>query len=566
MNKKNDARHLAGRKVYYAGRLPNKNLEMTKEALPSGRRTARDWLLGLSASWRNADSGQKRAGRNLVLFLVLMLAMTIIARGTSAATLPRVETDSVYSAEVTETVRGTATVKTGDKSTIQLPEGLPIQSVLTSTGSKVNAGDPLLQLDMDTIQTLLAKEKVALENLQLKKSTLDQSQEYDDSSLVSAQRALERANADYITAKQNADDTVAKAQSAYDTARKALNDAKQALTDLKNKPVLTPSPEPSAVSEHSDSSAINPTAAPDPTSPDSTSDPLLAAQQLVDEKTALLTDAQNGLDAAKKQREADIKMAQRTIDDAKLALDSAQKSDKNGQTTHKNQQDQNALDAKDTQLEIDKQKKKVDRLAALVSEGGLIKSETTGIVMELSAAGQTTAADQNVAAISNEEGAYEAEMLLPKADASKIEIGAKVDLVSESNVMGSSSYSTGTIASKSEADESGMVTLKIRLPDQNWKQGASMQAQVIQRSGQYDNCLPISALHADGKDYYVFTLQHKSTILGQESVLVKVPVTVLSRGGGVAAISASFMPGEKIVTGSDKPIAEGDRVRMKDDG
>lgn len=578
MNKKTGGRHLTGRRMPVAGKLFGGNETQLAEKTSSEKRTG--LIARLSEQMKRTDSGQRRAGRNLAVFLILMLAMTLIARGTAAATLPRVTAEAPFNAEVTETVRGTATIKTGEKTEIRLPEGLTVLEVMQSSGAKVNAGDALLKLDPEALAALLAQERVTLENLKLKKDQLGQSNAQDNSGLISAQRTVERAISDYNTTQQQENASVAKAQNAYDRAKKELADAKEVLNglmdgrsrgtyqgalseeDALDSPDLNGPSDPLTESGGAEESS-QPVATAPPVS-DPAEDALGVAQQEVAEKTAALTQAEEQLDSAKIQRDNSMKSAQRAIDDARLSLESAQKSEANAQQEQRNREDQNAVDAKSTQLEIDTQQKKVTTLEALVDKGGVISAENGGTVLEIAVAGTKTSEGTAAVSLSNAEGAYEAEMVVTRQEASKVDVGAKAELMTESGGMGANSFAEGVVAAVFEEDATGMVTLKIRLPNQKWKQGTSMQVRVVQKSAVYDECLPLSALRADGNDYYVLTMQEKNTILGSEQVLTKVPVTVLSRGDGLAAVSGSFMPGEKIITGSDKPISEGDRVRLQE--
>jgi len=77
---------------------------------------------------------------NLLRFLAVILVLTLVARGTSAATLPKVSVSAPQAAEITETVSGTATVASSRETGVTAPEGLTVQEVLVSAGQKVEAG------------------------------------------------------------------------------------------------------------------------------------------------------------------------------------------------------------------------------------------------------------------------------------------------------------------------------------------------------------------------------------------------------------------------------------------
>ena len=58
----------------------------------------------------------------------------------------------------------------------------------------------------------------------------------------------------------------------------------------------------------------------------------------------------------------------------------------------------------------------------------------------------------------------------------------------------------------------------------------------------------------------MYLVEPRSTLLGQQNVLVRLGVTVLARGDGMAAVAESLTG--PVVTGADKPLAAGDWVRV----
>ena len=68
----------------------------------------------LPALPRFSDPAQRRAGGHLIQFLAGLLALTLIARGTSGATLAKVDVSGPSRGEIVEAVTGNATVSARD--------------------------------------------------------------------------------------------------------------------------------------------------------------------------------------------------------------------------------------------------------------------------------------------------------------------------------------------------------------------------------------------------------------------------------------------------------------------
>ena len=154
-------------------------------------------------------------------------------------------------------------------------------------------------------------------------------------------------------------------------------------------------------------------------------------------------------------------------------------------------------------------------------------------------------------------------MKVSEKEAKNLAEGMPVEIVRE----GSSSFSaplTGNVTSISKADENGDVNIKIKLPDGEWKQNENITSRIISKSQNYNMCIPITSLRSDSNGYFVYCVEDKSTIMGSETTVVKIPVTLLSLGEKEAAIEAAIETGQRVLDTSSKPVKEGDRVRVKE--
>ena len=92
-----------------------------------------------------------------------------------------------------------------------------------------------------------------------------------------------------------------------------------------------------------------------------------------------------------------------------------------------------------------------------------------------------------------------------------------------------------------------------------WQAGAAT-VELQLSAGQFAQCLPATALYSDTDGTFVYQVEERATPLGRQNVLVRMPVTVLAQGDGMAAVDGNL--GDKIVTGADKPLAAGAWVRL----
>lgn len=78
--------------------------------------------------------------------------------------------------------------------------------------------------------------------------------------------------------------------------------------------------------------------------------------------------------------------------------------------------------------------------------------------------------------------------------------------------------------------------------------------------------MPLSALRADGMDYYVLVLKENETFLGTEYSVEKRQVMVQDKNEEYVAFQENpLSEEEEVVTLSDKEVRPGDTVRMAEE-
>jgi len=463
--------------------------------------------------------------RNLIIFLAVILVLTIVARGTAGATMPKVSVTTPQAAEISDTVSGTASVTSAGTIDITAPVGLTVETIPVGVGQKVSAGDPVATFDYNDVQETLIRQTAQLDSQNLKLEKLERSSSADHSAVDNAKKSLDSANTAYDNTKKKADSlpSVSKAKAAVNTAQTADKAAQDALSSAE------PGPDQDA------------------------------AQQALDAADAALQKAQDNL-AAAQQAASDLTTAQSKIDDAQTAYDKATSDYNNAAQQASDTNRQNSIDATTLQLDIADQEKVIADLNALVTTNGALLAPYDGVVQTVSTVGRTTDTSPVVQLMDNSAGS-KADMTIDSTDAEKLSVGDDCS-VSSGGGMYFRATDTATIFAIAPPDDRDMVLVTLLLPDGDWTRGQSLSAQVVISRVSYNVCVPLSALHSDNSGYFVYTVAEKSTVLGIENVVTRIPVNLTAEDDTNAAIDGPLDRNASVVTDSSKSIDDGSRVRI----
>ncbi|MCL2372657.1 MAG: hypothetical protein FWC78_04565 [Defluviitaleaceae bacterium] len=163
-----------------------------------------------------ADPAQRRSAGNIFKFLAMLLAFTLIARGTSGATLARVVLASPERSEIIEAIAGTATVYATDTLEITAPQGLVIDEMLVNIGQNIERGDAIARFCLEELKTQRIRDEASLNMMQLDMERLENGDSVDVSQIENAQRSLQRAQEDYNATVRQGNADIAEAQEALD--------------------------------------------------------------------------------------------------------------------------------------------------------------------------------------------------------------------------------------------------------------------------------------------------------------------------------------------------------------
>ncbi|HBV67086.1 MAG TPA: hypothetical protein DEF04_02065 [Clostridiales bacterium] len=276
--------------------------------------------------------------------------------------------------------------------------------------------------------------------------------------------------------------------------------------------------------------------------------------------------AQIALDRAMNDRDINIQINgvelesdKRAVEDAESSLNLAviqkEKQDsKNEELLKKNENEKRRLE-----LELQLKRNEYKNIEELNKVGNIVYAEEDGIIDEIYVKeGEKTTGGEIISIIDS--GAEY--IFTGKADAEKAKYMKAGDSVSIK--LSGKTISIDNVEIKSIIPEPEDSTVKITavIPENsNISHGMSATAKHIYSTDEYPRIIPISALRSDNGQYYVLAVEEKNTVMGKEKISYRVNVEVADKNDSLVAISS--VGNEEIIIKSNKPISEGERVRVE---
>lgn len=275
--------------------------------------------------------------------------------------------------------------------------------------------------------------------------------------------------------------------------------------------------------------------------------------------------SQKGLEDAQKSREKTLKDNNRTLEQADKTLSDVKK-----QVNYQSQADRIADENKRLSLlaaeqEITKQEESITRLQQLQDDGGKIISPVDGTIAELSVkSGDVLTENAIVAKIAAGDESMELVATVSANDVKQLKTGIYAEMYA------SNMWASGTVKGIKKATTEGMpsnsqtyeVTFSID-GGNPFQIGDSVQVTIRQTSQRYYTIIPISSLREDSKGKFVFILEEQSGALGTKQIVRRVDVTVQESNETQAAVNGSLSDWDKLIERGDRPLNDGDRVRIK---
>lgn len=483
---------------------------------------------------------KERAAKCFAYFLLFMLFCTLVSRGIYGMRLPGVTVEYPKRMNITHEITASGQVNSETKSAVWTKSGLRVERIYVEIGDYVEAGEALMQLDMDSVNQ--AAEEIANEiaklNLQLEAVRENAKQEE-----TARQTALARAQADYESTKAQAADAVTQAQNEVNAAQSALDalGSKKEFVEAAQK--ADSEFQKMLQSEDTMKSQL-----------DEYRKKIQAAAEEEWEKTkeALRTavaEKQQALAAANAAKEEAEVAGQRAIEDASTAGTK----DTSGKVTEITRQEQ---------------EKELEEYQKLQENSGVIRTETPGRIESIGVeVGSLTPEGAGfIIQTAEEEVEFLAVITAEEKELVALEDSVRLTFGKDSI------YEEGIIDSiTEEKDENGATTgryqIGIQLPTTAAAIGTSAIMTIQKTSESYAACIPLEALYTDGMVDFVYVLQEKSSILGTELSIKKQQVKILDKNTRYAALDASsgLSEDDQLAVSKGKELSPGQIVRLEDE-
>lgn len=525
-----------------------------------------------------------KALRALGGFLALMVLFTLLSRAADELTIAKATAKEAEKRSIDHKVSAPGRVEENGAKPVSAFPGVRVAGLSVKAGGKVTKDAPLFTLEEEDLKEMLEETRE-----ELKKLDLDIRDQQSRESLEESDRttAIARANQDYADAKKEADKAVAEAQealdkaqsrldsylaapapdldtlrSACDTAAKALEDAKTALSGLEAEIEQKVQEARDASSDGDPDSAEEAVRNQYQPSLDAASGKVTEAEQKKREADDALAAAGNGdngsqeqglrdaVDSARQAYDQALTNRESALKSAARAVEDAQKGTPSDSTAEKNTLARQELTDKISELE------------GLLEDGGVVRSPMDGVVTKLNVEIGAPVPEGTAALLADGSKGATFTAQVPASQEKFIAPGDGMTL----KPGGDKKDVTGlTVASVRKNEENpDLLDVTVNLPDGTLEIGETAAMEAVQKSQDYGQCVPLSALHEDNGSYYLLIFRENTGILGTELTAERLTVEVLDKNDTDAALAeGTLAQGQKFLTDSSKPVEAGDRVRLE---
>lgn len=448
-------------------------------------------------------------------FLAVMALGTVISRAAASALVAQVETEKAKRGKLSYSYEGEGTVVPVQEEQIFL---WPEQQVewTAKQGSTVKAGECLVQFRMEYLNQSVEKKQAELTQLELQASQQQIS-------------AREQAR---VPATTGAGQTLAQAQQQLELATQ-----KEAAAQAAYEQFLQ-----SAAAEETD--------------------PWMEQKQ---ELEAAVQEAQTGVEAASQalaQEENGYELARQ--EDAAWDINAA------------NASRAAMLGAEAASVQIEAERKELQRLQSYQAAGGKICAERDCTVLQAGVqAGAVTSGSEVFVTGS---GGFRLKGWAKPTDREKLrtgleteiqlEAGKKKTVKIESIETDTGGTGTGSGAGENAGDPASQSQIywTSPLPENVKVQNGDSFTWSIEAPSEkeYEQIIPLEALREDMNEAYCLVLAEEEQMLGTVQVARRVPVTVLEKDARSAAVTSALTSDDQVIASSEKYVSEGDRVRLRE--
>ena len=209
-------------------------------------------------------------------------------------------------------------------------------------------------------------------------------------------------------------------------------------------------------------------------------------------------------------------------------------------------------------LDTDAAQAEVDRINALIANGGIVVAPVGGTIIEVliqpgdvvsGAVFRITAASSGMIARTP----------VDTAQWPYLQTGMEANVQRQGETRGQRILATisGLIPSSTGYEA------VFELPDNAWSVGQVLTITLTQTTDTYEMRVPLSAIAESNGNKGVYRVRTRDSVLGEVEYAEFVPVRVIETDSQYAAIEATLADRDEVIASTSKPINDGDRVRSR---
>lgn len=472
---------------------------------------------------------KKRMIRILWGFLAIMAAASVTSRAAASVLVAQVNVEKTVRGRLSYTYEGEGIVAPVQENQIFL---WPEQQVewTAKQGTQVKSGECLVRFRMEYLQQLVGKKQAELTQMELQASQQQVS-------------AREQARVPAVT---GAGQALTEAQRQLDAARQKAEDAERMYHNFVD----------SAESAELDNTQDD------------------AWQLRKQELESALQEAYAGVESAMKE-----------VNQAQNAYELAEQEDQAQDINAANAAEAARLGAEASKVQIDYTRRELERLKGYQAAEGKICADRDCTVLKVGVEVGAVTSGSEVFVIGS--GGFQLKGLMKAKDKEKLKAGQEAEVqlgagkkktVRFESIETDTGGAAGGIgasdggASEGSTDTGGSASQEAQtfwlasVPENTEvKSGDTFTWQTeIPTEKEYEQMIPLSALREDVNETYCLVLAEEEQMLGTVQTAKKVPVTVLEKDAKNAAVTSTLSVEDKVIVSSEKYVAEGDRVRLKE--
>ncbi len=216
--------------------------------------------------------------------------------------------------------------------------------------------------------------------------------------------------------------------------------------------------------------------------------------------------------------------------------------------------------AKLYEIEINQEKKEIERLYTIKKQKGEIKAEYDGIVSRIQIEVGSRTADTAALLLTDAQRPCQFKFHITKEESKYIHL---LDTVAV-KLNGQSAEMDVTVDYVAENAQGG-YDITCLLPEKIGQPGLSGSVRKSVQGEYHDLTLPVEAVYEENSAYYIYTLNEKEGILGSEYYAEKIKVQVKDKNDRYAAIEPGTIGADtKVITYSTKELKQGQSVRPQE--